>query len=43
MSFNPSNNNNIMESNKRWLTFEQVWSLETNFELENKLGPKRKM
>lgn len=43
MSFNPSNNNNIMQSNKRWLTFEQVWSLETNFELKNKLGLKRKM
>ncbi|CAK9214304.1 unnamed protein product [Sphagnum troendelagicum] len=35
--------NNIVESKKRRLTFEQVRSLETNFELDNKLEPERKM
>ncbi|CAK9265000.1 unnamed protein product, partial [Sphagnum jensenii] len=38
------NNNNAVESSKkRRLTFEQVRSLERNFELENKLEPERKM
>ncbi|CAM6012809.1 unnamed protein product, partial [Sphagnum balticum] len=39
-----NNNNNAVESSKkRRLTFEQVRSLERNFELENKLEPERKM
>jgi homeobox-leucine zipper protein len=32
-----------VESKKRRLTFEQVRSLETNFDLDNKLEPERKM
>jgi hypothetical protein len=43
MCSSPSSSNNIVESKKRRLTFEQVRSLETNFELENKLEPERKM
>ncbi|CAK9869536.1 unnamed protein product [Sphagnum jensenii] len=43
MCSSPSSSNNIVESKKRRLTFEQVRSLETNFELDNKLEPERKM
>ncbi|CAM6018889.1 unnamed protein product [Sphagnum balticum] len=43
MCSSPSSSNNIVESKKRRLTFQQVRSLETNFELENKLEPERKM
>ncbi len=40
---NNNNNNAVESSKKRRLTFEQVRSLERNFELENKLEPERKM
>jgi len=43
MCSSPSSSNNIVESKKRRLTFEQVRSLETNFDLDNKLEPERKM
>jgi hypothetical protein len=43
MCFSPTNNNNIMESKKRWFTFKQVQLLERNFKSENKLELEKKM